>query len=724
MQSKLLIAFTFLALLACSDDSSNPTYPFERTVLDVSIAKRCKDGSFAPGANCYLMRWSHPIEKKDLHSYYVWLDTIAVKDSIQKVSQAQIDQAAATIPYSNRNEGDSLDLTDLISQYLERDSLHIAIWAKYSGDDQGVVQHIYVHFGDDVRPSVVSFSDSASANTIWINWIRPTDQRDFYFPDVINGPIAGYNVSIKAEANEDIRGLSVYASLAGGSVNSNLLFFQRFNKDGRGVKLEEVSKSDPKFLRLAILDGKSFNDDDNNWKMEIQGLKPEYSYSITITAYDSSGNSSSEESRSVKTTDNRAPSIANKFWLYLDSGDSLPSLDSNRLILFWPRSLDTLDDKRLVDVQGYSIEQLNGKAWEAIPRVSAVRSGYYNAKYELENDSMKLADNGSYVSDTLRWILPGDTVILRIRAIDSSGHYSKAWIDTIVVSKGALWQYACPQNFAPVKMDSTVFCMEKLQHGSNGKFEKNVLYIEAKNSCEAQGYRLCSENEWNAACHSRGSSYGIIEEKNEDGIFSPDQFLYLNCGVGTGDSLSAVNAAKRNKICASPDGIRDLPGQLQEWVIGKGDSALLKGSSYAIFEGASRVELAQCRNRFTPTRIRPKYTTDSVYLYRTGSRIDTLLIRDSLRTVYAVLSLKDFKDTLLFYSLKSSSGELLGEDYVNQAEYRRRGDTLWLKALWQGLQYEFKEPPKQVLILGDTTVNASDFFLDPTVGFRCCANTN
>jgi len=268
--------------------------------------------------------------------------------------------------------------------------------------------------------------------------------------------------------------------------------------------------------------------------------------------------------------------------------------------------------------------------------------------------------------------------------------------------------------------------MEKLQHSSGGKFERNVLYEKAKEKCNdlSDGnfdVYLCTEQEWNAACTDGGSRYGVIEERN----FSPDKFLHGYCGVGTGDSISASSIAGRNRICASRNGVRDLPGQLQEWVTNKTDSGevpLLKGSSYAIFSGASRVELAQCGNKFAPTRIRPKYTTDDVYLYRVGSRIDTLLKPDTLRTLYKILQPNEFTDTISFYSLTDSDGNPLGTDYVDQKEYNNRGGDKWLDVIWQGLKYE-EQKKKPVLILGTETINAQKFFLDPTVGFRCCTNS-
>jgi len=689
------------------------------------------------------MRWKHPIEKKDLQNYYIWLDTTVVNDSVQNISQAQINGASASITYSGKGEGDSLDLTKLISKFLERDSLHIAIWANYAGNEKGAVKHLYAHFGDDVPPSTVYFSDSAASKSIWINWIRPTDQQDFYYPEEISGPILGYDISVEAiDKNESIRNAHVEASLSEMPINSSdLKLLYKFKKEGRRVVLEEDKNQNQSFLRFVILDRKGFvinNTLANSWKVEISDLKPEKHYKITILAYDSAGNQSKPENRIVSTTDTIPPLIASKFWLYADSGDGLPRLDSNRLILFWPRSVDPLESptpiqldsslripqgyQKYKEVRKYFIEQKNGENWESIARDFVVLEDYYNARYKLEKNSMKLDTNGEFISDTLRWVLPGDTITLRIRAVDNSGYYSKAWIETIVVSKGELWKYKCPQNFVPVKMDSSsVFCMEKLQHYSEGKFERNVLYEKAKKECETLSFRLCTELEWNAACTAGGSRYGVIEERN----FSPDKFLYGYCGVGTGDSVSANSIAKRNKICASRNGIRDLPGQLQEWVVSKGDSGevpLLKGSSYAIFAGASRVELAQCKNRFAPTRIRPKYTTDTVFLYRSGSRIDTLLSRDTLRTLHDILDPSKFTGTILFYSLTDSSGNALGTDYVNQEDYNKRGGDKYLDVIWQGLKYEGPIEKRKALILGTESINASKFFLDPTVGFRCCAN--
>jgi len=762
MPLKFALFLLLCAIICACSNNSNPTYPFERSVSDISIVKN-------PDDMAYIIKWRSPIEKPDLQSYYIWIDTTVVKDTAQNASQAQIDAASVVVPY-NGSDTNSLVLTELIRDFMDRDSLHIAMWAKYGGSSQGVIQHLYIFFGDDYAPSIVSFSDSSSANTIWINWVRPTDQRDFYRPDDLSGPIAGYDITLRS-SNENISYASLKVRLDGKEMDANVMRFHRFRKEGRMVVLEDPKISDSKTLIAAVIDGEGFNTENpqaNNWSLQISGLKSETSYNVSITAWDSAGNSSKvPASRLILTTDSIAPLIANKFWFYADS-DRLPRLDSNRLVLFWPKSVDPLTNPTQIEldstlrfpagcafcsyreVQKYSVEQWNGTSWENVPRLDSLGSDYYNDRYRLENDSM-IRDTlglGDYVGDTLRWVAPGDTIILRIRAIDNSKHYSAAWIDTIAVSKGELWETQCPAGYMPVKNDSSVFCMEKLQHtkkDSVNKFENNVLYMEAKKSCESlngtTGFEnfnvsLCTELEWNAACTSRGSAYGVIEEKNaanSENNFSPSTFLFKYCGVGTGKSGPANNANERNKLCISPDGIRDLPGQLQEWVTANSDSGdfpLLKGTSYAIFQGASGAELAQCRNRSTPTRIRPKYTTDTVYLYKTGSRIDTLLAPDPdtsrSRYFYGTFPRESdpvFKDTILLYTLKSKDGDYLGEDYVNQVEYRRRGGEEWLKVLWQGLKYEQNGSPLPVLIFrADSIINASNFYLDPTAGFRCCAN--
>jgi len=336
--------------------------------------------------------------------------------------------------------------------------------------------------------------------------------------------------------------------------------------------------------------------------------------------------------------------------------------------------------------------------------------------------------SGTFVTDTIRWVVPRDTLIVRIRSIDSSGYYSVALIDTIPVTPGPENDLACPNGFVPVRTsDTTRFCIERFEHqDSDSTFMHDVLYSEALAACksmDASGFTvsLCKENDWEKACRAETRvTYGVIEESD----FSASEYLFRYCNVGTDDSTGTYLLANRNPKCVSPDGIRDLPGSYQEWTIGrkKDTVEVLKGTSYALFSEQDRVSLAKCTSFSTPYRLRAAYTQDTVYLYRNASKVDTTTTKDTSRTLYATLTQKDFRDTLQYFTVTNpKTGDVLGEDYVLMKEYRSGGEE-WLKSIANGLTYK-KDHIKVVFLLG-TSVNyrnAAAFYRDPTISFRCCA---
>ena len=781
---RLCVFLVLIGLIACSDDSGSADFPFERSVLELSAVKRCVEKSTLPGDPCYQLKWRHPIEKEKLVRYHIWIDTTVVGDSARAVPDGALNQSIQVDFVAGRGDYDSLDLTARLTPYLERDSLHVAIWAEYDdGSDPGAIQRLFLFFGDDIPPGRVLLSDSSDARSIWLEWTRPTDQVDFYFPDSQSGPIAGYNLHIYAnDASEDIRNVSVRMVVSNGrpvsaTDSSQWIRHQRWRLVDDSLVLNPTSSDEANrnHLRLAILDGKGFhaNPDSNRFRLQITGLSPEKLYGVGISVWDSSGNYTGTDAnasgRQVLTTDTVAPLMATRFWLRPDTLDGAkPRLDSNRLVLFWPRSLDplapmsgiTLDSVLSIppscwvgscyrEVASYKVDLWDGTAWVSAPRAGGSVADKYSERFALQADTMAYSLTGDYVSDTLRWVVPGDTVVVRVRAVDVSGYISRALVDTLVVSRGPLWKVDCPLGYVPVQRSTRVegesvveaYCVERYEHQKEGTFVRNVLYSDARAQCQGlsgspgfEGYQvdLCTETHWQSACTSEGRSrYGTIQEEP----FTALEFLFQRCNVGTWDSLSATRLAHRDPLCVSPDGVRDLPGHLQEWVVGTVsvyDSTLketrldtipvLKGTSYVLFSGADRTSLAQCAVRTRPYRVRPDYTQDTVWLYRNGSTVDTLFARDTSRTLYTSVAPSHFNDTLLFYTLSHSvSGKTLGTDYVDQAEYRRRGGEAWLKVLWAGLTYQLQEKRK-VLIRGtiqDQTV--VDFYSEPSVGFRCCA---
>jgi len=780
--SRLLVLLSLVVLASCSSDSGGSEYPFERSVLELTASKRCSDREVKPGDPCYLLKWRHPIERKNLLRYHVWLDTATVNDTTLTVPQGALEKSIQIAYTEGRGDFDSLDLTSYLGEYLGRDSLHVAIWAEYGdGSDPGAVQRLFLFFGDDVAPNRVQFSDSTNEKSMWLEWIRPTDQVDFYFPSFVAGPIAGYNLHIYSEnPNEDLSAAVVRLEWAGRPLDAGdsslWLRHHRWRNRNDSLVLDTTpSTSDRSHLRLALIDGRGVQPDldSNRFRIFISGLQPESRYGVSLTVWDSAGNSSGGDAdaggRLVLTTDTIAPLMASALWLRPDSVyGKLPRLDSNRLVLYWPRSVDPLSIKADIlldsaltlpsgclvgecfrEVSSYKVERWDGVQWKAVARAGGLVSEKYQDRFERSADSMKYALDGQFVSDTIRWVVPGDTLILRIRAVDPSGHISRPLIDTIIVSRGVLGAVSCPAGYAPVSRTTALngvpstetYCIEKLEHQNAQGFERNVLYGDARSSCQAlsgsEGFAgfavdLCSEDLWKGACTAGGrSTYGTIEEPP----FTALEFLFQHCNVGTWDSVSARTLAARDPFCASPDGVRDLPGQLQEWAVGTEkvyDSIakiyrydtipVLKGTSYVLFEGADRTDLAECAVRARPHRVRPRFSEDTVWLYRNGSTVDTVFQRDTSRTLYTALAPAQFRDTLLFYRiLHPQTGALLGEDYVDQKEYRRRGGDAWLRVLWTGLAFEASEK-RQVLIKGtQKVVTAANFYVEPSIGYRCCA---
>ena len=762
----LVLLISFFA--ACSDDDSGNEYLFEREATEITVLRECGADADS-GAACYQVRYRFPMTRENFTGVYIWIGDEVVDDTSKEVSSKQIDQADGFYPYSSKNTSlyDTIDLTEKVAKYLEvYDSLHVAIFCDYDdNDDVGSVQHVYLHFGDDLPPSLVTVDDSSWTTGVRLQWYRPTDQTDFYKPMELAGPILGYNLEIYAyDEDEDLRDLkvTVYTADAVDSTGTELYRrHARIHADADSVWIDSTNRSDnsKNHLRMVIFDGKGFdaeNDSANMFKVVVEGLKAMSRYTVGIVSWDSSGNSSGNEgtrtvldNQLVLTTDSIAPLMPTKIFTIEDTlFPGFARLDSNnRLRIFWSESVDPIDlgyeigVDTVIDlakcgcvfgicydtVSHYQIDLYDAstKEWVLYDTLSGARN---IKRYELEADTMAVSATGTFVTDTIRRVSPGDTLILRIRSIDKSNYISKALIDTIYVSPGALAkEVECPEGFVAVKAsDSSIFCMERVEHrDADGNFVTNVLHSEAKAACEAisaSGFTvgLCKERDWELVCLSGGSlTYGVIDDDD----FELTKFLFAICNVATNDSASAMTYSKRDARCANPMGVRDLPGQLQEWVIGRSEDtvAIVKGTSYKIYDGHDRETMGQCTNRFFPFYTRPVYTTDSVYLYREGTKVDTVLVADTSRTIFKVLTQKDFKDTLQFFDVQDSSGNSLGEDYAPYSEYKKGGDE-WLAQIAGSLVYK-PSRVEAVFFTGERAAYraVTSFYKSPSIGFRCCA---
>ncbi|NLB63561.1 MAG: fibronectin type III domain-containing protein [Fibrobacter sp.] len=756
-----------LVFWSCGPDKQGKEYSFERSIQEPLVEKRCIDSKAKD--ECYLLKWRLPVNTKNFSNVHVWIDTTVLSAEEQDIKKSYLEQSIVH-PFKVKDGYffDSLDISDYVNAFKDRDSISIALWGEYKGVKvPGRIVRTFVILGDDIPPARVKFSDSLTHNQMIIHWSRPTDQRDFYQATDISGPIAGYDVHLWSDDGSEL-GSEVKAelSIAGQKSEADLHLGKYWLVRGRGELSLAVASSRDSERHWAITDGQGFAQDDslaNIFTLEVTGLKPNTSFQINIAAYDSAGNLSVSETPVLSTTDSVPPLMAQKFVFLRDTLDSeRVAVDSNRVYLWWLAGIDPLfpnsgieldsnlfipeechKSKCWQEVENYQLEALIRGKWGRLEPSSVLSEKNYSQRWSISEDSIYISSEGNYVADTLLWMIPGDTLILRVRSVDSSGAVSPWFQDTMLLSRRSFVDFECPIAYAPVVRSVTeeqrdVFCMEKFEHRDlEAVFQTNLLYQEARQACQnlsepGFSFDLCSEEDWRLACLSGGSRYGTIEDE----LFIPQEFLFRNCNVGTGDSAQAFNIETRNARCVNPEGIYDLPGQLQEWVRGvdfEVDSLsndtiydtipLLKGASYMVFDVSDRTLQARCTAKSHPARMRANYRQDSIYIYRNGSFFDTLFQVDTNRQLVKTLSPAELPDTIIVFEVRDpQSGEVLGEDFVDQREYRRRGGLDWIEHLSGGFDYVQIRTEAVLLLGGESPARRTAYYYrDPSIGFRCCA---
>lgn len=107
----------------------------------------------------------------------------------------------------------------------------------------------------------------------------------------------------------------------------------------------------------------------------------------------------------------------------------------------------------------------------------------------------------------------------------------------------------------------------------------HASYLDARATCEARGARLCTNSEFQFACEGeemRPYPYGFVRDSTACNI---DHFELGKPCAGLHDLRTEQGA---NPRCTSPFGVRDLAGNLEEWVTrdpgAGGKRTLLKGS--------------------------------------------------------------------------------------------------------------------------------------------------
>jgi len=483
------VALAALVISSCGNSNNSKEYSFERSVQEPVIEKRCLSTETDTTKECYLLKWRNPTDTSNLVRIHIWLDTTAVGLTAESASAS--DLAQSIVRNFSPVEGilvDSMDLSEELKAFAGRDSVHITLWAEY--DDNGVKGRLvrtFVILGDDIPPARVQLTDSATYNTLVLHWVRPIDQTDFYNLDSLNGPIVGYNITFHGPDSSSLLKLS--ATLRVGGLETPLLLAQRYlYADGAFELLPAANEKQDRYM--AIKDGLGFQADSiaNVFELVFTGLKPETKYEMLIEAYDSAGNMSESDQFYLSTTDSIAPLKPPQFWVSPDTvHPGYAQLDSNRILLRWPKSPDPLRKSHGITADSiyhiptsckegdcyrasayYILQRFNGTEWVglhgAVDEKSVTRESWSLVSGLMAEDSL-----GNFMGDTLRWVVPGDSIPIRIRAVDSSGGVSLWLYDTMRVSLGVLGDsLQCPAGMVAVHKRAgadvsvySAFCMER-----------------------------------------------------------------------------------------------------------------------------------------------------------------------------------------------------------------------------------------------------------------------
>jgi formylglycine-generating enzyme len=135
------------------------------------------------------------------------------------------------------------------------------------------------------------------------------------------------------------------------------------------------------------------------------------------------------------------------------------------------------------------------------------------------------------------------------------------------------------------------FCIDRFEY-PNIKGEYPILYVnwvEAKQICQEDGKRLCSETEWTFACEGEEAMpypYGYVRDAEAcvvDATWKPYYAQAFSTSEGTMHELDRLwqgAASGTHPRCKSPFGVEDMIGNVDEWTRSsskEGRPSVLKG---------------------------------------------------------------------------------------------------------------------------------------------------
>lgn len=758
--NKSLISLLFALLLwNCSGERGNDNFALEREISSLRV--EIEGGEL-------VLNWDEPLamlsEPDNFQGYTLW--AVLDEEAEQGFIEAGIPSSSDFTSYNENSYSQNILKFDLnlgqddLPTWAIPDSLLdrarndnkttvvFLIWADFGSDFRASRTSARVFLKDVFPADKVDMTVDFGPDYVKVRWVRPADVVS-RVPSVEDGKIFGYNLALSyvegagtsfSLDNTQLLDDSTFIPSEASILPNQVILTE--NQQTPLVNVDSTFKDTSNTganrgtLNYAILDGGKLGQADSVFELYFSGLEYETSYTLTALSFDSLGNTFDLQSEAFvspsvltfKTTDSVAPVFnSNEILVPVES-------DPSRKVIYWEKATDDSG------IEAYSILKIDSSArgldsniFEFIPSRLADTL--------IEFGSLEL----DMFYDTLNYFIPGSVVRLELRARDSSGFASLANIvlDTIAYTRPEL----CPDStmIALSNLDE-VFCIDPLerrvdQESNPGAFVNNVTGAVAQDFCQQLGsvtnssgdwtYDLCSETQWVSACQGNAASaelnFGLIENGSAS---VAEGLLFTECNVGTLDSLGAKSDAfnTRSRKCVTEDGVYDLSGQYQEWVL-RTSGYGLKGASWASGEGilnSNISNMARCKATNIPVRVVPSYVDTSTKLLRLNDGtilletdsllLDTLIsarVRDTLDESY-------YDDQVILFEISNQGTVLVSEFPVDYNEYRR-DSTTFTEVYFNGLEAKIVERVQTVYITGTKTQSAADFHKDESISFRCCA---
>lgn len=695
----------------CTDNDPHLSYSYLRAAADFSVDTASTDtlcadpgpnfirnAEFDPTVTCrntkkFVLRWERPEDTVEFRGYRLYLDTTPgdVSKPWLETQKSDRDVAVTILETAKQKDGlvfffydrnkippgivptprpDTLKpgnrrifgLDTLERLEMSQNRFIFALATRYGGDRaMGQPQYVRIITGDKGVPAAFNPLFTPGSDKLDVTWARPNDPTSFFNPTADTGIISGYYLKVRftgKNVKERIAKFSPKLAYWKGDVKQeegirDSVLIDGGNPIGRGYFLPDWARA----RRGAPVKSDSL-------RVQIQNLVPQETYDVSLYAVDSAGNENSGSMPkyvSVILTDTSQPSTPD---LQVDTALTT----KNSFLVRWSASRDSVEENGdgVLEARGSpNFRIAEYRLSRILVRGPGEKADAMDRRDTVIAVTEANAGDSSFV-DSVRFLPPGKTYLLRLTAIDKSGYLSKpdsAMVTTdSILFVGGDSGLTCPAGFVPIPSstfilgDSTqggadekgengqprrmrmgAYCIEPFEHrDSLGGFATKVTWREADSICQAvsptDSTMLCSEVEWERACEGFDPAaphlHGIQSERSP-GI------LQASCNQGTGDSVMAMSFELRNPVCLTNEGVYDMAGNLSEWVrdpynpkayslnkdtvmsygftfpsAGSGDSATvhsIRGGNYLkpTLATAQVQALARCSNRDFPMQVRP-----------------------------------------------------------------------------------------------------------------------